>query len=109
MERHDELRARAERRLSGDVGHAEACGLGISDTARLVGHNGKVISRGGAPGLAFSYTASGQRFSPLSLAQGRWAANSHEVDIDLGTAASAGAIGSARTNGATSSTRYWSY
>ena len=34
---------------------AQASG-GISDSAQLVGRNGKVISRGGAPGLAFSYT-----------------------------------------------------
>jgi putative ABC transport system permease protein len=29
---------------------------GISDTAQLVGRNGKVISSGGAPGLAFSHS-----------------------------------------------------
>src|SRR3981081_3058707 len=42
-------------------GVAQASG-GTSDSAGLVGHNGKVISRGGAPGLAFSYSPAGQRF-----------------------------------------------
>jgi hypothetical protein len=39
-------------------GVAHASG-GVSDQAQLVGRNGKEISRGGAPGLAFSYTPSG--------------------------------------------------
>ena len=50
---------------------AQASG-GISDSAQLIGHNGKVISRGGAPGLAFSYSPAGQRFNPLSLTKGNW-------------------------------------
>ena len=33
-----------------------AAPVGSSDLAQLVGHNGKVVSRGGAPGLAFSST-----------------------------------------------------
>ena len=64
---------------------AQASG-GIGDTAQLVGHDGKVISRGGAPGLAFSYSPSGQRFNPLSLATGTWPSSSTQVDIDAGTA-----------------------
>jgi putative ABC transport system permease protein len=63
---------------------------GISDTAQLVGHNGKVISRGGAPGLAFSYSASGQRFNPLTLASGNWPSGPSEVDIDASTASKNG-------------------
>ncbi len=59
---------------------------GISDQAQLVGHNGKVISRGGAPGLAFSHTALGQRFSPLVLTSGTWPAGAGDVDIDADTA-----------------------
>jgi putative ABC transport system permease protein len=59
---------------------------GISDTAQLVGHNGKVIARGGAPGLAFSYSPQGQRFNPLSLASGTWPQGPGEVDIDANTA-----------------------
>jgi putative ABC transport system permease protein len=58
----------------------------ISDSAQLVGHNGKVISRGGAPGLAFSYVPSGQRFNPLTLASGNWPSGPDEVDIDASTA-----------------------
>jgi putative ABC transport system permease protein len=59
---------------------------GIQDTASLVGHNGKVISRGGAPGLAFSYSPAGQRFNPLTLASGRYPNASNEVAIDAETA-----------------------
>ena len=44
---------------------------GISDTAQLVGRNGKVISSGGAPGLAFSYSTAGEHFNPLQLTSGR--------------------------------------
>src|SRR5260370_15984444 len=52
-------------------GVAQASG-GISDRAQLVGRNGKVISRGGAPALAFSYQPGAERFNPLSLTQGNW-------------------------------------
>jgi putative ABC transport system permease protein len=62
----------------------------INDTAELVGHNGKVISRGGAPGLAFSYTSSAQRFNPLNLAAGNWPSGPDEVDIDAATASKDG-------------------
>src|SRR5205823_7858943 len=60
---------------------AQASG-GIADSAQLVGHDGKVIARGGAPGLAFSYTPQGQRFNPLSLTRGSWPAGPDQVDID---------------------------
>jgi putative ABC transport system permease protein len=59
---------------------------GISDQAQLVGHDGKVISRAGAPGLAFSHTAANARFSPLVLASGNWPSGADQVDIDAGTA-----------------------
>ena len=42
-------------KIRGLSGVEQASG-GISDSAQLIGHNGKVISRGGAPGLAFSYS-----------------------------------------------------
>jgi len=58
----------------------------ISDEAGLVGHNGKVIARGGAPGLAFSYTPAGQHFSPLSLSSGNWPTAPNDIDIDAETA-----------------------
>ena len=58
-------------RVEGLKGVSLASG-GISDTAKLVGHDGKVISRGGAPGLAFSYSQAAQRFNPLTLTSGTW-------------------------------------
>jgi putative ABC transport system permease protein len=59
----------------------------ISDTAQLVGRNGKVISGGGAPGLAFSVQPHGsQRFNPLKLVSGTWPAGPDEVAIDANTA-----------------------
>ena len=65
-------------------------GGGISDSAQLVGHNGKVISAGGAPGLAFSYSPANQRFNPLSLASGSWPTAPDEVAIDAATASKDG-------------------
>jgi putative ABC transport system permease protein len=59
---------------------------GISDSARLIGRNGKVISRGGAPGLAFSYTPGGQRFNPLVLTKGGWPSGPAQINIDSATA-----------------------
>ncbi|MDQ6816320.1 MAG: ABC transporter permease [Actinomycetota bacterium] len=58
---------------------------GINDTARLIGHDGKVIARGGAPGLAFSYTPSGQRFNPLTLTAGSWPSGPGDIAIDSST------------------------
>src|SRR5581483_3485619 len=66
-------------------GVAEAAGA-ISDQAQLVGRNGKVISSGGAPGLAFSHSPQGQRFNPLVLTSGNWPSGPGEVDIDAATA-----------------------
>jgi len=63
---------------------------GISDQAQLVGRNGKVISAGGAPGLAFSHSPEGQRFNPLSLTSGTWPSSAGEVDIDAQTASKHG-------------------
>ena len=59
---------------------------GISDTAQLVGRNGKVISSGGAPGLAFSYSPAGAQFNPLTLTSGRFPTGPEEIDIDASTA-----------------------
>ncbi len=59
---------------------------GVSDQAQLVGHDGKVISRGGAPGLLDSYTPAGQRFNPLTLTHGTWPTAPNDVDIDANTA-----------------------
>jgi putative ABC transport system permease protein len=64
----------------------EAVG-GIADQAQLIGHDGKVITAGGAPGLAFSVTPS-NRLNPLQLTEGRWPAASDEIAIDAHTASS---------------------
>ncbi|MCW2966521.1 MAG: transporter permease [Solirubrobacteraceae bacterium] len=72
-------------RVQGLPGVAVASG-GIADSAQLVGHNGKVISHGGAPGLAFSYDPAAQRFNPLELTSGTWPAAPGEVAIDSATA-----------------------
>jgi putative ABC transport system permease protein len=65
----------------------EAAAGGIGDQAQLVGRNGKVISAGGAPGLAFSVDPrKNQRFNPLQLVSGRWPSNGNEVAVDSGTA-----------------------
>jgi putative ABC transport system permease protein len=67
-------------------GVAEAEG-GIQDQAQLVNRSGKVISRGGAPNLAFSVNPHGnQRFNPLVLADGDWPSGPHEIAIDTKTA-----------------------
>ena len=56
---------------------------GIADQAKLVAHDGKVISPHGAPNLAFSVNPHGeQRFNPLVLVSGRWPDGRHEIAID---------------------------
>ena len=65
---------------------AEAVG-GVSDQAQLVGRDGKVISNGFAPGLAFSVNPTGtHRFNPLVLVTGGWPVGPHEIAIDQATA-----------------------
>jgi putative ABC transport system permease protein len=60
---------------------------GIADEAKLVNHDNKVISRGGAPNLAFSVDPRGdQRFNPLVLTEGHWPNGAHEIAIDTKTA-----------------------
>jgi putative ABC transport system permease protein len=70
-------------------GVAAAAGT-VNDEAGLVGHDGKVIARGGAPGLAFSYDPAGQRFNPLTLTSGNWPTAPDQVDIDASTASKSG-------------------
>ncbi|MEA2314348.1 MAG: putative transport system permease protein [Solirubrobacteraceae bacterium] len=70
-------------------GVAQASGA-IADNAQLIGHDGKVIARGGAPALAFSYQPGAQRFNPLSLAGGNWPERPEQVDIDAATASKDG-------------------
>jgi putative ABC transport system permease protein len=67
-----------------DVEKAEG---GIGDTAQFVGRNGKVVSHGGAPGLAFSVDPGGdQGLNPLTLLSGHWPSTSDEVAMDKTTA-----------------------
>ena len=72
-------------RVRGLPGVALAEG-GIADQAKLVGHDGKVISPHGAPNLAFSVNPhADQRFNPLVLVSGRWPDGRHEIAIDQKT------------------------
>jgi putative ABC transport system permease protein len=57
-----------------------------SSEAEIIGHDGKGLSRGGAPALAFGYDTSQPQFSPLRLKAGDWAQGPEEVVIDAGTA-----------------------
>ena len=66
-------------------GVAEAYG-GIADQAQLVGHDGKVITAGGAPGLAFSVNPQDRRMNPLVLTDGRFPTAANEIAIDSHTA-----------------------
>ena len=67
-------------------GVAEADG-GVADQAQLVGRNGKVISNGFSPGLAFSVHPNGdQHFNPLVLTAGTWPSGPNEIAIDKATA-----------------------
>jgi putative ABC transport system permease protein len=64
-----------------------SAGGSVSDLAQLVGRDGKVISVGGAPTLAFGIDPnSDQRLNPLRLVQGRWPTSSGEIAIDVHTA-----------------------
>jgi putative ABC transport system permease protein len=58
---------------------------GVADQAQFVGDNGKVVGRGGAPGLAFS-TNGPSRFNPLKLVAGTWPRGADEVGVDQHTA-----------------------
>src|SRR5205807_8229514 len=66
---------------------AAAAGSVEDSQTRLVGRDGKTITNGGAPNLAFSVVPRGdQRFNPLSLTAGRWPTGPHETAIDVATA-----------------------
>jgi putative ABC transport system permease protein len=77
----------------------------VQDQAKLIGHNGKVISVGGAPNLGFSHDSRGdERFNPLRLDQGTWPVGSTQIAIDKNTAKNKGfsvgdTIGVATTEG----------
>ena len=71
-------------------GVALAAGSVTTDTLKLIGKNGKVISTGGAPSLGFSVTNEGQPFNPTKLAAGAWPHGPDEVVIDKATAKDGG-------------------
>ena len=66
-----------------------AAGSVGDDHTKLVGRDGKVITSGGAPQLAFSVNPTAdQRFNPLVLTAGSWPSGPHEVAIDSHVASS---------------------
>ncbi len=68
-----------------DVAFAE--GSVQSDTVKLVGSNGKLISAGNAPSLGFSLDPTADmRFNPSKLVSGSWASGPNQVVIDKATA-----------------------
>ena len=71
-------------------GVALAAGSVTSDSLKLIGKDGKVISTGGAPSLGFSVTPSGQPFNPTKLTEGHWPLGSGAVVIDKATASGHG-------------------
>jgi putative ABC transport system permease protein len=71
-------------------GVALAAGSVTTDTLKLIGKDGKVISTGGAPSLGFSVTPEGQPFNPTKLTEGAWPLGDNQVVIDKATAANNG-------------------
>jgi putative ABC transport system permease protein len=62
---------------------------GGADPAKLVGEDGEPIETRG-PTYAFGIEPEAERFNPLELAEGRWAAGEGEVVIDADTASRRG-------------------
>jgi putative ABC transport system permease protein len=58
----------------------------VNGEVKLVDAKGKAVGGENAEGEGFSVDPQQSRFSPLTLAQGRWAAGSHEIVIDSNTA-----------------------
>src|SRR5205823_132999 len=71
-------------------GVALAAGSVATDSLKLIGKDGKVISTGGAPSLGFSVTPSGQPFNPTKLTTGHWPHGLNAVVIDKATASNKG-------------------
>ena len=71
-------------------GVALAAGSVTTDTLKLIGKDGKVISTGGAPSLGFSVTNAGQPFNPTKLTTGKWPHGPDQVVIDKATAGGEG-------------------
>jgi len=74
-------------KIKGLPGVDVAAGSLADDKTKLVGRDGKAITSGGAPNLAFSVDpSSDQRFNPLKLTAGHWPNGGNEIAIDTGTA-----------------------
>ncbi len=67
-----------------------AAGSVTTDSLKLIGKDGKVISSGGAPTLGFSVTPAGQPFNPTKLTEGSWPRGNDEIVIDKATASATG-------------------
>ena len=65
---------------------AAAAGAVQDEETKLVGKDGKTISTGGAPSLAFSVDPNDQKFNPLTLKAGSWPTGPNQVAIDDATA-----------------------
>jgi putative ABC transport system permease protein len=69
----------------------DAAGSVNDSRTKLVGRDGKAISNGGAPNLAFSVEPHGdQKFNPLVLKAGGWPSGPNEIAIDSHSASSQG-------------------
>ena len=66
-------------------GVAVAEGSVDSESAQLIGDDGKAVTYGGAPNLGFSIADGNSRFNPLTLVEGEWP-GPEEVVIDSATA-----------------------
>jgi len=69
---------------------ALAAGSVTTQSLKLIGKDGKVITSGGAPSLGFSVTPSGQPFNPTKLTAGNWPRGNDQVVIDKATASANG-------------------
>ena len=69
---------------------ALAAGSVTTQSLKLIGKGGKVITSGGAPSLGFSVTPSGQPFNPTKLTAGNWPRGNDQVVIDKATASGNG-------------------
>jgi len=73
------------------VEHAAGTMMNIAtatDVAKVIGPDGETIG-GTNPAMGFGLDPEAERYSPLKLAEGRWAAAPDEVVLDAGTAAKA--------------------
>src|SRR3954469_17100225 len=59
---------------------------GISDQTKLIGRDGESLGTSNNGQFGFGFNAGDERFNPLSLTAGRWAAGPGQVVIDKGTA-----------------------